>query len=439
MASQPKTKWGLLTSMKAGAASLLCVVLLALAPGCGGAGGTEPVLFDEIPEDYFIAENVVVKPTTKVLPNDGSVVISNLTPDSLTVSGSLPPIAVDDVLVSGLGEGLMRKVTSVTDNGGSLDLLTEDASFVEVFESADISYRRMLTPADIESIETYDNDIQIGGSSGNRPALAEFPIVVTNSTLKTGVDPAKVFVSYGAVGTLYMGVEGNISINSTDGFVKAEAYLIAKYDGSYSLKTGATVTVGSLSKRLATFVGSPVYLGNAGPVPIVLLPVLSFNLNGSGSISGGIQSSGDGEYGAKVGMVVEKVGGQYESHGVYEPARNGLHEPINYFATLSFSATPFNVEIDTSFNGIIGPTFKSDLPRFKFDITASTEDPTLPENAVRFKISALFAASIGAKAGLFDASIPLIEHEITSDPIVMYDETFNPGEGEIIISQPDGS
>lgn len=113
--------------MNARSAVLVCAVLLLALP--------------------TLAQNQVNQPTTGTLqpgvvpiPDDGSVVISNVTPTSITLSGNVPQLKPGSVIAGGPPPGVMRRVVSLGRSGNSVTLQTTDAALTDVFSSLHLHY-----------------------------------------------------------------------------------------------------------------------------------------------------------------------------------------------------------------------------------------------------------------------------------------------------------
>ena len=115
---------------------LFCLSLLTLS--CGGGNNSQSPS----------STAVIVQPNVRVLPSDGSVTISNVTPTSVTLSGKVPALSPGIVLVSGQGEGMLRKVVSVASSGNSQVVQTVTATLPEVFKQADIKITKTFGPDD---------------------------------------------------------------------------------------------------------------------------------------------------------------------------------------------------------------------------------------------------------------------------------------------------
>ncbi len=405
------------------------LVLLVFAPGCGGWGSAA----DDPITDFFTATNVVVNPEVRVLPEDGSVVISNLTANGLTLSGAVPALVPGSVIVSGEGAGLMRRVLSVEQVGDDTILTTEDATFEDVFESADIRFRKSFTQDDIESFVIAGNPVPLAsGGPGRGPIgnLTQFPIDVPAFTIAQDIPDAKIFLSYSATGILEFGIEGIIIVDREDRLTRVQLVLTALYRGAFSCKTGFEVDVFEpIEKGLFTIIGKPRRIGQVGIVPIMLLPVLYGQTVVSGSVKAGLEAGGNGEWGVSAGVnATRRADGGFDFEPVFVPGSSGLIETPNFFGSMAFGVSPWQLELQTSLNAIIGPVFKADLPKFAFELKAK-----VPQNTVDVEIKAIFAGSAGVQAGLFSATLPISNVQYTITEFSLFKRTFETGGTDVEI------
>lgn len=98
--------------------------------------------------------NVVVKPEVVVLPADGSVRLTNVTDNSVTLIGSVPPLQPGSAIVSGEGQGLLRRVKAAIPTEGGVIATTESAALVDVFQSAKVRLSKPMTASDWASVES---------------------------------------------------------------------------------------------------------------------------------------------------------------------------------------------------------------------------------------------------------------------------------------------
>lgn len=81
-----------------------------------------------------------LQPGVVAIPDDGSVIISNLTPTSVTLWGKVPDLKPGAVIAGGPAPGIMRRVVSVTPSGNGVTLQTTDVALTDVFKTAHMHF-----------------------------------------------------------------------------------------------------------------------------------------------------------------------------------------------------------------------------------------------------------------------------------------------------------
>jgi hypothetical protein len=185
---------------------------LALVPtGCGGgqttsviSGATDPTnptgtggptVDSSAAFESF--SRFTLQPTLKTLPQDGSVRISAVTDDSVTLSGPVPLLAPGDALLSNdtLPDGtfgLIRQVVSVDQSGGDTVVRTQPGDLADVFQTADIHQMESFPAAAFEKMSPGTEGISFGtpvrsrsvGSGRAERVIASLPITFRNVHLQ---------------------------------------------------------------------------------------------------------------------------------------------------------------------------------------------------------------------------------------------------------------
>jgi len=155
-------------------ALVLIPILLLCLVGCGGGGGAPANGGGDNGNGDNGDSTTVVNPNTTVIPDDGSVEITEGAPGTLTLTGAVPELEPGDIIVSAIGRGLLRKVEAVlttgvsTQNGaGSIEVETSQATLEDLFETADIHIEKQLGPSDFESMEPLVDGVSFGAASSS--------------------------------------------------------------------------------------------------------------------------------------------------------------------------------------------------------------------------------------------------------------------------------
>jgi len=120
------------------AAVLVALCLVVCIPGCSSSVDSDDDDDEEvvISEDAFIVDDV--EDVTFVEAGSTSVVLNYV--------GDPPDIEVDDILVGSDGGGYLRKVVSVTVDGGTITVETAEATLSDVIEEGTLQFDGVLDP-----------------------------------------------------------------------------------------------------------------------------------------------------------------------------------------------------------------------------------------------------------------------------------------------------
>ncbi len=392
-----------------------------LLPGCGGGGVGEPQ------GDFFTARNVVIKPGVVVLPEDGSVTVNGLTDSGLTLSGSVPTLSPGNVLVSGQGAGFVRRVTAVSLVGTTLVLTTQTGSLEDLFESAEVRFRKKLSSEPGDTVQVHVPGAQVGRREG-RLEFEGIPIVVPEFKIATEELGVEIAAKFGANGLLNFDLDGEFDFTLANGLERFALSLAQDYNGSFAASTEVeTSFFGPREIPFFTHVFTPRRLGMIGPIPIILLPVLMAQVAYKGAAKGGFGTSGNGSFRVSEGFSARKLpSGEYDFSGSFNASRDGEFSSPNFFGVVEFELVPWQLELQTSFDGLIGPVFKADLPAFRASVQAN-----LTHKTVEMKLEAVFGGKVGAQAGLFGLTLPIFEIPTAERKFTLpgFPKTFQPGDG----------
>jgi len=170
----------------------------------------------------------------------------------------------NDIIVSGEGEGLLRRVLSVENSDDQIVVRTSEASLTDVFEKCNVSLRQPLSPNDIESSGQ--------DSERDRPRAISEEFLESISIEQDG--------GVSLTGSLSFRPELDIQIVIQDFRMEYfKAAVSMTETAALRLRAAYEMSV-DIEEELATFRLRPIVLW-AGGVPIVITPVIR--------IVGGIQ------------------------------------------------------------------------------------------------------------------------------------------------------
>lgn len=198
--------------------------------------------------------SIVLGPLTKVLTADTNSKFLGVSAGSTTYhydigATQFAALSAGDIMLSSQGNGLLRKIVSITPTATEYTILTTTATLEEAFEKLDVSFSQAFTPSQISPQYL----------KGVRPQSA--PLGQFELSTSVALSPN---ITADATLTFSPSIDGKIKI---DGFQLKEFAFTSIFDGSLELALTATVAE-TLTKevKVAEF---PLGVIMAGPVPIV--------------------------------------------------------------------------------------------------------------------------------------------------------------------------
>lgn len=247
--------------------------------------------FTPIAEGLIIAEDVEIIENDTWNENFISMDSSNYTLKFSQNLNSIQPIQEGNIIVSAVGEGMLREVTSVSMASNEITFRTKAASLTDAIEQGYIEFNKQLT---IQQIDFYSNGKLLNTKSYNTGAPPEtLPIDAViydiDGNLSTTNDQIKITgglsYSWELIGVIDISLLNGINeINF--GFRSSEELNLNLVAGmQYTLEKSVPIAI----VHFGTFVVM------AGPFPLVFIPQLKIitGINGyaSASISVGITQS----------------------------------------------------------------------------------------------------------------------------------------------------
>jgi len=229
------------------------------------------------------------------LPSDGSVTLSSVNLGGFTMTGG-PALAAGDVVVSGQGNGFLRKVTSVSGSGAAVNVQTSAATLGDVFQQAQIDVSKTLAPSDYVVLQSDVAGLTVttgtppavkGADTSTPQVLLNFNDVMIKSSDGTNV------VDLRGSEAITLDVEMHIKVDSQG--VESATFLP-------KLRVSGAITVGEGSGDfsppltpmiIAYLVGKPITV-QVGPVPVVVTPYIILAAQADGHIQLGILADTNG-------------------------------------------------------------------------------------------------------------------------------------------------
>jgi formylglycine-generating enzyme required for sulfatase activity len=301
----------------------------------------------------------IIPDTTSVLTDTTTQYLSRVSGDGSVftftqTTSALEALIPGDVIVSeptnAAPNGFLRKVSTKSIVGGQVVVQTENATLEDAIQQGEININQVLTPQITQSVQLAPG-VTLMPSSMNAPnvsfyfKLENFLVYDDDGNLNTKSDQVL------ANGSVEISPELHFSLQIRDGQLE-----------SLYFTTGATETADlnfetKLEKSLIQkeiLLAPPYYLPAitvfVGPVPVVILPVLTFNLGVDGSVHVGVTTG--------VKQVLNLNGGAQYSNGSWSPvaqySKQFSFTPPTLSLGLDFKGYA-NAHLSVLIYGIVGP------------------------------------------------------------------------------------
>jgi hypothetical protein len=377
------------------------IVSATCAVGCGGGRSSSP------------SQKTVVRSGVMVLPSDGSVTITGQTDSSITLSGAVPSMQPGAVLVSGTGQGLLRKVVSTMSSGGNIIVQTTPATLEDVFQEAHIAVHRDLGPGDFVASRSVK-------PIGSRSTPSSDPLDIAVNLNRTLLDHNGKKVELSGTATLKVGVDIAIDIGLT-------GISHARFVPNITAQLDATVT-GSVEADLldekvllTTLVGEPIDI-QVGFVPVVLIPEIDVYAHLQGKVGAGLSLQSTAAVTVGAGVEYNRGSGWRRIDSI---DRTATIMPVpSLFASFTAGVTPFSPEIGLKIEGITGPYVRCDCPTLQVEFKRTTDTPGTDVTA-----SAIFKGSAGWKVDILGHTLGNIDYPTTVQAQLDLFHHFNPDNG----------
>jgi hypothetical protein len=260
---------------------LVCTILLPLAlASCNGSNGSAT-----IPETTQVLDEATLNYLSGASVNSSTLVFENTTEQ-------LSSLSVGDILVSGISDvtpyGLLRKVTKVASDETQVVVETSPATLGDAIEdcSIDTSWR-LESDGSFIPLETSESGDALVESAevlatGFYLQLSDVVLYDNDGNLDTEGDQITADLS--------INLNIDVDIGWTIGwFQMTEAHFQSTVSVTSEVETSCKITILEIHPKLEVY---RQYLAPftvmVGPVPVVVLPMLSINIGLDGEVSAGI-------------------------------------------------------------------------------------------------------------------------------------------------------
>jgi len=310
--------------------------------------------------------------------------------DTLVFSGAAHQIASldsGDVIVSGEGTGLLRKVEQIINENDQLTILSRQATLQDAFEDATIDFQRQLTVNDLEPGVNLPHGMKL---SANPENFLEFSFEVDRVIL------------YDADGDL--GTESDqVTIDGEFSFELHPVFRVKIQDAElqeclFTLTTNETASLGLTSSVALPEIQTKVAVGPTlrfkpiviwvGPVPVVITPVVRVVVGCDGSIAVGFETGITQSSHVEVGLAYQN--GSWNSTREFSNDFDYLPPATTAECRVKGYVGP---ELDLLIYSVIGPYVLLD-GYVEVDIT--------PQATPRWSLYGGLEASAGVMIGILD-------------------------------------
>jgi hypothetical protein len=368
-----------------GSLGLTLVLCLCILTGCGGGG------VGKLITSPSKATGTVVQPNVQVLPSDGSVTVAAQDANSVTLMGNVPALTAGQVIVSGVGEGLLRKVVSASSAGGSAVVQTQQATLEDVFQEADIQFHKDFVASDFKA-QALRPGITIRNYAQPHDSGPSNTVELDFSNLTIGNDDEGNSIKLGGSASLTTSLDFDCQIHSFQlQSLKVAPTIASAMKLSANIK--GKVTLLEKTIQIVVLRGEPIDV-QAGIVPVVFVPILTINLEVKGSLETGVEVSMGSTASVQAGF-------QYQAGQLPTPIASVMKQfdaspQFNLYTSGTLEISPVDPDISLNLYGVAGPYVKVQLPALSF--TAKRDS-----NPAQLELTgdADFKASAGAKFSIF--------------------------------------
>ena len=338
-----------------------------------------------------MTNGTVVQPNVTVLPSDGSVTVAAQDANSVTLTGSVPALTVGQVIVSGTGEGLLRKVVSASPAGGNAVVQTQQATLEDVFQEADIQFHKDFVASDFTAHDLHSG-ITIRNHAQPRDSGSGNTVDLDFSNLTIGNDDAGNAIQLGGSASLTTSLDFDCQIHSFRlQSLKVVPKITSEMKLTATIKSKATLLDKTI--QLVVLRGEPIDI-QAGVVPVIFVPILTINLEIKGSLETGVTVS-------MGSTTTVQAGFQYQAGQAPTPIANVTNQfdaspQFNLYNSGTLEISAIDPDISLNLYGVAGPYANIQIPDLKFQATLGADPAQLALTG-----DADFIASAGAKFSIF--------------------------------------
>jgi formylglycine-generating enzyme required for sulfatase activity len=297
---------------------------------------------DSSPVTSTDSSDVIIPSTTKVISStDFANQLLSVSSDSSTFIfkqgvGSIDNLAIDDIMVSNKGSGLLRKISSIDKSNNQITVQTTQAVLEEAIQKGTLDITKTLTPADTMNVLYKIKGLNLRKKSAhpNKFSLSLNDVIIYDGDGNPSTKGDQM-VANGSV-ELTLGFKFYFSVDNWK-LNKLLMSTTVNENSQLSISMNLLNVDYSKKKEIMRATFSPMTF-LVGTFPVVLTPVLSISVGVDGIIYANLSSS--------ISQNAEFTGGLKYENGSWSPIVTQSH---------SFSYQPPTITAGAELKGYIGP------------------------------------------------------------------------------------
>ena len=346
------------------------------------------------PQENPDPDEVVVSESAQIIEDqtwNENILLIDSTDYTLTFRedlNALLPLEIGDVLVSTVGNGLLRKITGITSTkgGGEIIVETDFASLTDVIEQGTIQAQVVLTPDDIQEVVFHYDGItpEPANVKGSVNHVTNWNI---NTELYSGVRLTGQFIS-DMTFILDINVAGSSLNSAKSGIIMSET-LTLQLSAALEREFDKDITI-------ATITFAPIIIPVVGPLALVIVPKVEVKLGLEGSVGGTVTCSATQEIFVDAGIQYAKASGWSD----YKTFTNEFSNTKPVLEKANAEASIYiQPELSTKLYNVAGPYINTKIYG-KLEIDANQE--TVEKEDPWWKLSVGINLNAGMNVEIFD-------------------------------------
>jgi formylglycine-generating enzyme required for sulfatase activity len=362
-------------------AMLLVLILpggsLAAAPGpvspLSGPDGTQRVYLPVIGKNTSFLSSIIL-PSTNALPPETMQLLTSVSPDGVTytfagMTPALDAVAPGEIMVAAPSkaapDGFLRRVTAINTSGGQVVVQTQAATLEDAIQQGEVYVSQQLSPTNTQALQIALG-VTLMPAAVAAPDISFFVKIEDVVVYDDDGNPATTNDQVVANGSIDFAPTVDFRLLIRDWEIE-ELYFAANTQETAELEFETKLQKSLIQKEFP--LGDPIQLGQivvmVGPVPVVLIPVLTFQVGIDGSVHVGIVT--------RVEQVLTATAGARYADGAWGPvsalSNQFTFTPPTLHAGLDFKGYA-NSRLQLLVYGVAGP-YASVGPYLKLEADTS--------------------------------------------------------------------